>query len=71
MPPTYEVWIDDQWFRVSDWIWRSWTGRRRFEGVDVHGPVFTLGTNDIGTKSIRVCDCVNCNDPEADWRFEV
>lgn len=33
--------------QVSEWIWRSWTGRRFKDGAEYFGPVYTLGSDDV------------------------
>lgn len=33
--------------QVSEWIFRSWTGRRFIDGIEYFGPVYNLGTDTI------------------------
>lgn len=35
-----------KWVKVDRYIFRSWTGERRRDGVAYNGPVFMLGTRD-------------------------
>jgi hypothetical protein len=44
---------------TNDYIWRSFTGRRYKNGVEYHGPVYTLGNNKVATCA-RLCGCAIC-----------
>lgn len=40
----YEIKLaDGRWIKVAEFIFRSWTGERRKDGVAFAGPVFVLG----------------------------
>jgi hypothetical protein len=36
-----------EWVKVTEYIFRSWTGQRRINGVEYHGPCYYLGTDEI------------------------
>jgi len=40
--------------------WRAWTGRRWRNGVEVHGPIYNLGTDVLFTGR-RACGCATCS----------
>ena len=42
-----EIHVNSAWVEVTEWIFRSWTGGRRIDGVPYHGPVFYLGKDDV------------------------
>lgn len=44
---------------TNDYIWRSCTGRRYKNGVEYHGPVYSLG-NDVVYTGARLCGCAIC-----------
>lgn len=44
---------------VSRDEWSAWTGRRRWNGVEYHGPVTYLGTTNP-YRGPRVCSCPRC-----------
>ena len=43
----------------TDDIFRSWTGERRINGDEHHGPVYALGS-DVPYTGSRVCGCSEC-----------
>ena len=45
--PTYEIQVNGSWVKVNDWIFRSWGGPRRQDGVAVTGPVYYLGSDKV------------------------
>jgi len=45
----YEIFVNGEWLEVSEWIFRSWTGDRRIDGLPHSGDVFLLGTDKIST----------------------
>jgi len=40
-----EIYVNKAWHQVSLWIFRSWAGPRRIDGVDYDGTVFYLGSD--------------------------
>jgi hypothetical protein len=36
-----------EWSKVDPWIFRSWTGQRRVNGVLYSGPSYYLGRNEV------------------------
>lgn len=55
----FEVCLDDSWTVTTQEIFTAWTGRRRFDGVEYHGPVYHLGTGSM-YRGARVCPCPVC-----------
>lgn len=47
MEPNYEIKLHGSWLKVNDWIFRSWQGERRQDGVPFQGPVFYLGSDKV------------------------
>jgi hypothetical protein len=45
--------------RVTEELWRSWSGRRFKDGEEHHGPVYVMGSNSLYTGS-RTCKCNVC-----------
>lgn len=39
----YEILVNDQWVKVSWYIFRSWTGERRLDGLKYYGPAAVIG----------------------------
>lgn len=47
---TYEVQSDrGTWLRTSQWMFRSWSGPRRLDGLTFDGPVYILGNAEVYT----------------------
>lgn len=47
-----------KWIKIDEFHFRSWTGLRKIDGVDYHGPIFMLGSCMPGSKrQRRVCPC--------------
>jgi hypothetical protein len=42
----YQVYVNGSWLSVSRDIWRSWTGKRRYNGKVYAGPVYYLFSNE-------------------------
>lgn len=42
-----EIQIRSDWVKVTASMFRSWTGGRRRNGQEYHGPVFYLHTNKV------------------------
>ena len=57
--PITEVKVGPSWIEVTDDIFRSWTGERRINGDEHHGPVYALGS-DVPYTGSRVCGCSEC-----------
>lgn len=57
-----QVKIDDDWVEVKEEVFRSWTGHRRINGEDFHGPVYTFGStiDSIPFTGRRECGCSAC-----------
>ena len=36
-----------EWTKVTEYIWCSWGGPRKFNGRRYRGPVYTLGTTQV------------------------
>ena len=50
MEHLYEIKVREfttYWTPVTEYIWRSWGGPRRFNGRRYRGPVYTLGAMDV------------------------
>jgi len=47
------------WVPVAERMWRAWTGPRRVDGEDHHGPVWNLDT-DVLWDGPRDCACPTC-----------
>ena len=55
----HEVCITESWIEVKESVWKSWTGHRRLNGEDYHGPVYNLDT-DVVYNGARACGCSTC-----------
>lgn len=58
-----QVKLSDSWVEVTDSIFRSWTGDRRINGEDFHGPVYNFKdeSNKVYT-GFRSCGCKVCQE---------
>lgn len=58
----YQVKYGEDWIETTEAIFRSWTGLRRVNGDDHHGPVYNFGTDDkiIPYTGNRTCGCEAC-----------
>lgn len=45
--PTLEIKVNGMFVKVSEWIFRSWSGERRINGKAYHHHVFYLGTDEV------------------------
>lgn len=45
--PKYEIQYRSSRFEVTLYIFRAWGGQRFLNGVEFHGPVYYLGTNEV------------------------
>lgn len=43
--------------KVSEYIWRTWSGQRYVDGVEHHGSIFVLGTDKVAANQNRACHC--------------
>jgi len=57
-----QVKMDDTWIEVKEEVFRSWTGSRRVNGEEFHGPVYNFGSIDdsIPYTGRRECGCSVC-----------
>lgn len=53
---------ESSWIEVTEEVFRSWTGLRRINGDDHHGPIYGFGTLDdsIPYTGSRACGCNRC-----------
>lgn len=58
----YQVKYGEDWIETTETIFRSWTGLRRINGDDHHGPVYNFGTDEsiAPYTGIRTCGCLVC-----------
>jgi hypothetical protein len=42
-----EIKVSERWLEVSYWIFRSWTGERRRNGVRYYGERYNLGSEEL------------------------
>ena len=54
-----EVMYDGVWLLATPEFWNSWTGLRRRNGYDHHGPVRHLDADSLW-QGARVCPCATC-----------
>lgn len=57
--PLYEVGLGQTFTPTSADVFDAWTGPRRLNGLDYHGPIFNLGTS-IAYDGPRHCGCSTC-----------
>lgn len=57
--PLMEVYVNSAWVATDEEIFKSWTGPRRINGDEHHGPVYALGTTTVYTGA-RICACKTC-----------
>lgn len=48
-----EINVQGSWVEVNLWIFRSWSGPRRIDGVDYTGRVFYLGRDEEVPSRVR------------------
>lgn len=58
----YQVKYGEDWIETTESIFRSWTGLRRINGDDHHGPVYNFGAEAPITPYTgnRTCGCLTC-----------
>jgi len=59
--PLLEIQFEDVWILAEEDVFGSWTGLRRKNGEEVHGPIYPLGGKTFYTGS-RVCGCKACQE---------
>jgi len=57
--PFYEVGLGESFVQTTSDVFDAWTGPRRLNGQDHHGPVYHLGTRTI-YDGPRHCHCPTC-----------
>jgi hypothetical protein len=55
-----EIYLEDKWVSVDERLWRAYTGFRRIDGTEYHGPIYGYDTRAIWTKIRRDCPCNKC-----------
>jgi hypothetical protein len=57
-----QVMHGEEWIEVTEMVFRSWTGHRRINGEDHHGPVYNFGKveNLKPYSGSRSCGCSVC-----------
>lgn len=51
---------NETWIEVTEDMFRSWTGLRRINGEDHHGPVYNFGSDGVVYSGSRTCGCNVC-----------
>lgn len=57
--PIMEVFVNSSWVETTEGVFKSWTGPRRINGEEHHGPIYAFGTETVYTGA-RVCSCRMC-----------
>lgn len=57
-----QVMIENEWVEVTETVFRSWTGFRRINGEDHHGPVYGFESPHDSSPfdGKRACGCNTC-----------
>lgn len=57
-----QVYAESSWVETTEDIFRSWTGLRRINGEDYHGPIYGFGSIDdsVTYAGHRTCACKVC-----------
>jgi hypothetical protein len=51
---TYEIQTDHgQWCTTSQWMFRSWSGPRRLDGLTFGGAIYLLGSDKVYEREVR------------------
>ncbi len=60
----YQVNHGEEWVEVTEAIFRSWTGLRRVDGEEYHGPIYNFGAHGDSTiySGTRACFCGACQE---------
>ena len=61
--------LTDEWKPLDKKTWLSWSGRRRLNGREYHGPIFFLGTDEPVVRQARVCPCDVCQQTNP-WKVD-
>lgn len=66
----YEILLNNRWLKVSEYIWRSFTGARCRDGKVWQGPRYILGTEDSIHEN-QVCNdlCLDCAENVVTYKF--
>lgn len=59
--PLLEILFEDVWILAEEDVFGCWTGLRRKNGEEVHGPIYPLGGTTFYTGA-RVCGCKACQE---------
>lgn len=59
--PLLEILFEGVWILAEEDVFGCWTGLRRKNGEDVHGPIYPLGGKTFYTGA-RVCGCKACQE---------
>lgn len=62
--------LTGEWRPLDKTTWLSWSGRRRLNGREYHGPIFYLGSKKKVDRQARVCPCDVCQQTNP-WKVEV
>lgn len=56
------VMVDELWIPADLKMWRAWTGRRAVWGLEFHGDVYAVDSEDDSTPftGARTCACDDC-----------
>lgn len=59
----YEVEENAAWLEVPKSVFMAWTGCRRTNGVDFHGPVYSIDAKQTAPwAGGRACSCTTCQE---------
>lgn len=58
--PILEVQVNGSWVATDKDIWDAWTGLRRINGEEHHGPVHPITRPEKIWSGSRVCPCKTC-----------
>lgn len=59
--PLLEILFEGTWILAEDDVFGCWTGLRRKNGEEIHGPIYPLGGKTFYTGA-RVCGCKACQE---------
>ena len=59
--PLLEILFEGVWILSEEDIFGCWTGLRRKNGEEIHGPIYPLGGKTFYTGA-RVCGCRSCQE---------
>jgi len=59
--PLLEILYEDVWVMAEEDVFGCWTGLRRKNGEEVHGPIYPLGGKTF-YMGARVCGCKACQE---------